>query len=90
MMARITAENIKLNREPTRRSFLSPIFGSRLDTVDETTMRGDARRALDRVGLDVDAWLPVAGLPVGHMQFIEIAREVDKAQLKLLIIPSMN
>ncbi len=79
------AENIKLNREPTRRSFLSPFFGSRLDTVDVRTMRADARRALDRVGLDVDEWLPVAGLPVGHMQFVEIAREVDKAGLKLII-----
>jgi simple sugar transport system ATP-binding protein len=79
------AENIKLNREPTRRSFLSPVFGRRLDTLDVKTMRADARRALDRVGLDVDEWLPVAGLPVGHMQFIEIAREVDKAGLKLII-----
>ena len=79
------AENIKLNREPTHRSFLSPFFGRRLDTLDEKTIRADARRALDRVGLDVDEWLPVAGLPVGHMQFIEIAREVDKSNLKLLI-----
>jgi simple sugar transport system ATP-binding protein len=79
------AENIKLNREPTHRSFLSPIFGSRLDTLDLKTIRADARRALDRVGLDVDEWLPVAGLPVGHMQFIEIAREIDKANLKVLI-----
>jgi simple sugar transport system ATP-binding protein len=29
--------------------------------------------------------MPLAGLPVGHMQFIEIAREVDKKQVKLLI-----
>ena len=79
------AENIKLNREPAHRSFLSPLFGRGLDTLDFKTMRADARRALDRVGLDIDEWLPVAGLPVGHMQFIEIAREVDKSGLKLLI-----
>ena len=79
------AENIKLNREPTHRSLLSPVFGSALDTIDMKSMRTDARRALDRVGLDIDEWLPVAGLPVGHMQFIEIAREVDKSGLKLLI-----
>ena len=79
------AENITLNREPAHRSFLSPLFGRGLDTLDFKTMRADARRALDRVGLDIDEWLPVAGLPVGHMQFIEIAREVDKSGLKLLI-----
>jgi simple sugar transport system ATP-binding protein len=35
--------------------------------------------------LNIDEWLPVAGMPVGHMQFIEIAREVDKQNVKLII-----
>ena len=30
--------------------------------------------------------LPVAGLPVGYMQFVEIARELDKKNLKLLVL----
>jgi len=79
------AENIKLNREPTRRSLLSWVFGRGLERLDVRRMREDARRALDRVGLGVYEWLPVAGLPVGHMQFVEIAREVDKEQLRVLI-----
>jgi len=79
------AENIKLNREPARRTVLSPVFGPGLDAIDVPRMRQDARRALDRVGLGIDEWLPVEGLPVGHMQFVEIAREVDKEQLRLLI-----
>ncbi len=79
------AENIKLNREPARRTPFSALFGRGLDRIDIGRMRQDARRALDRVGLGIDEWLPVAGLPVGHMQFVEIAREVDKEQLKLLI-----
>ncbi|MGE5174861.1 MAG: sugar ABC transporter ATP-binding protein, partial [Hyphomicrobiales bacterium] len=79
------AENIKLNREPTRRNPLSAIFGRGLETLDLPVIRKDARAALDRVGLDIDEWLPVAGLPVGHMQFIEIAREVDKERLRLII-----
>jgi len=79
------AENIKLNREPARATPLTPLFGHGLDRVDIPRMRSDARRALDRVGLGIDEWLPVAGLPVGHMQFVEIAREVDKEDLKLLI-----
>lgn len=79
------AENIKLNREPTRATLLSRLFGRGLEILDIPKMRHDARIALDRVGLGVDEWLPVAGLPVGHMQFLEIAREVDKERLRLLI-----
>ncbi|HYQ88909.1 MAG TPA: sugar ABC transporter ATP-binding protein [Candidatus Binatia bacterium] len=79
------AENIKLNREPTLPNAASRVFGGKLESVDVPRMRADARRALDSVGLGIDEWIPVAGLPVGHMQFIEIAREVDKANLKLLI-----
>ncbi len=79
------AENIKLNREPTRPTIASRIFGRKLELVDLATTRADARAALDRVGLSVDEWLPMAGLPVGHMQFVEIAREVDKKNLRLLI-----
>lgn len=36
--------------------------------------------------MNIDEFLPVAGLPVGFMQFIEIAREIDKENLKLLIL----
>jgi len=79
------AENIKLNREPTRSNVASRVLDRKLETLDVKRMREDSRRALDQVGLGVDEWLPVAGLPVGHMQFIEIAREVDKGALKLLI-----
>ncbi|HEX7077075.1 MAG TPA: sugar ABC transporter ATP-binding protein [Candidatus Eisenbacteria bacterium] len=79
------AENIKLNREPSRRNPLSAAFGRGLETLDVPRIRKDARAALDKVGLDIDEWLPVAGLPVGHMQFIEIAREVDKERLRLII-----
>src|SRR6267143_1701793 len=63
----------------------SRVLGRSLESLDIRRMRADARRALDQVGLTIDEWIPVAGLPVGHMQFIEIAREVDKANLKLLI-----
>ncbi len=78
------AENIKLNREPTKPNVLSRLVRG-LEMLDVAKMRADARRALDRVGLGIDEWVPLAGLPVGHMQFIEIAREVDKQTLRLLI-----
>src|SRR5437867_714193 len=79
------AENIKLNREPTRPNPASRVLGPKLESLDVPRMRAAARSALDQVGLTIDEWIRVAGLPVGHMQFIEIAREVDKANLKLLI-----
>jgi len=79
------AENIKLNREPTRPNLASRLLGPALETVDRKTVGADSRAALDKVGMTIDEWAPVAGMPVGHMQFIEIAREVDKKNLKVLI-----
>ncbi|NLY66329.1 MAG: sugar ABC transporter ATP-binding protein [Tissierellia bacterium] len=79
-------ENIKLNRERTTPSFLSKIFGKRLEKLDMESMSKDAKAALKKLDMDIDEYLPVAGLPVGHMQFIEIAREIDKSKMKLLIL----
>ena len=79
-------ENIKLNREITKDNFISRIFRNKgLKTLDSRTMNNDARKALDRLGLGIEEWVTVAGLPVGHMQFVEIAREIDKTGLKLLV-----
>lgn len=79
-------ENIKLNRETTYPNFLSGIAGRRMETLDVPAMRIDARRALDKLEMSIDEWIPVAGMPVGHMQFIEIAREIDKKTVSLLVL----
>lgn len=79
------AENIKLNREPLKKGMLSYVFGKRLQTLDVDKIKGDSRKALDKLGMAVDEDLPVAGLPVGYMQFVEIAREIDKENIKLLV-----
>lgn len=78
-------ENIKLNREVTRKNPLSKIFGERLKTVDFKTMGNDARKALDKLNMGIEEYTMVEGLPVGHMQFIEIAREIDKENLEILV-----
>ncbi|MCL1849228.1 MAG: sugar ABC transporter ATP-binding protein [Clostridiales bacterium] len=78
-------ENIKLNREITRRSLLSRLFGERLRSLDMKAMNADAHKALDILDMDIAEYTMVAGLPVGHMQFIEIAREIDKSAVKLLV-----
>ena len=79
-------ENIKLNRERTKPNLLSKIFGPKLEKLDTEAMAKDARIALKKLNMSIDEYLPVAGLPVGYMQFIEIAREIDKKQVKLLIL----
>jgi simple sugar transport system ATP-binding protein len=79
------AENIKLNREPTRKGLISRVAGRKLETLDRARMGADTRAALDRVGLGIDEWALVAGLPVGHLQFVEIAREVDRSRARVVI-----
>ncbi|GMQ61070.1 sugar ABC transporter ATP-binding protein [Vallitalea maricola] len=78
-------ENIKLNREILKDNLVSRALGEKLKTVDFRKMNKDARKALDTLEINIDEWIKVAGLPVGHMQFIEIAREIDKKNVKLLV-----
>jgi simple sugar transport system ATP-binding protein len=78
-------ENIKLNREITKPNLVSSIFGKRLETLDIKRMNEDTRKALDVLDMNIEEYVQVAGLPVGHMQFIEIAREIDKTGLKILV-----
>lgn len=78
-------ENIKINREITKKNAFSGVFGKRLETLDMKTMNQDARRALDTLEMPLDEEVLVEGLPVGYMQFIEIAREIDKKGVKLLV-----
>jgi simple sugar transport system ATP-binding protein len=79
-------ENIKLNREITKDSLLSRFFGKPLKWLDMPAMKDDARVSMDAIGLGIDEMLPVKGLPVGHMQFVEIARELDKKNIRLLVL----
>lgn len=79
------SENIKLNREITKSTLASKLFGQRLENINLEEMNKDARNALDRLNIDLSELSKVKGLPVGYMQFIEIAREIDKKNLKLLV-----
>lgn len=80
------AENIKLNRENTKSTFASKLLGKNMEILDKKQMTQDAENALAKLNLDLDHSLKVAGLPVGYMQFVEIAREIDKSNLKVLIL----
>ncbi|MGM9660886.1 MAG: sugar ABC transporter ATP-binding protein [Faecousia sp.] len=78
-------ENIKLNREISKPNLVSRILGKNMETLDFDAMARDARKALDSVGMSIDESTTVKGLPVGYMQFVEIAREIDKTGMQLLV-----
>jgi len=84
------AENVKLNREIEKESVIntvtSRLFGPRMKTLDFKKMNKDARVALDKLDMDIEEFTLVKGLPIGYMQFVEIAREIDKTGLKLLVL----
>lgn len=79
-------ENILLNREPKKKNVLSEVFGDRLNTLNYKEMDERAERAIDKMGVEIDADMVISDMPVGHKQFTEIARELSKDQLKLLIL----
>ncbi len=68
-------ENIKVGREISHANLASRVFGESMETLDFDSMDRDARKALKTIGLEIEEYVKVAGLPVGYMQFIEIARE---------------
>lgn len=79
-------ENILLNREPMKKNIISEIFGDRLNTLNYKEMEERSRQAIEIMGVDIDANMVISDMPVGHKQFTEIARELSKGQLKLLIL----
>lgn len=80
------AENILLNMEKTKQSVLSKVLGPRLDIVDMPAIRKSAQGAVDTLGVKLDINTLVSEMPVGHKQFIEIAREIDRDQVKLIVL----
>lgn len=80
------AENILLNREPHTYSFVSEVFGNRLDTIDRKTMVTKAETAIGKLGVSIDSSTMVGSMPVGHKQFTEIARELSKDSIRILVL----
>ncbi len=80
------AENIVLNREPIKKNVVSEIFGERLNTLDYNEITGRAEKAIEKMGFSIDQAMIINDMPVGHKQFTEIARELSKENLKLLIL----
>lgn len=81
-----TTENILLNMEKTKSNVISKVLGKRLETVDMKEMRKSAQKAIETLGVQLNPDTLVSEMPVGHKQFIEIAREIDREKVKLLIL----
>jgi simple sugar transport system ATP-binding protein len=79
------AENIKLNKENTKNGIWTNILSGKFDVLDKAAMGSDARRALESVHLFIDEWTILKGLPIGGMQFIEIAKSLDITRTELII-----
>ena len=81
-----TTENILLNRESLRRSVLTDIFSPRIRKLDRETMTEISKKAIDKLGVPLDPAMLVKEMPVGHKQFTEIARELSRDKVKLIVL----
>lgn len=79
-------ENILLNTEPTRPNILAEVFDERVNTLDWPEMKKRAKEAIGLLEVDLDPDMLVKEMPVGHRQFTEIAREINRESTKLLIM----
>ncbi len=77
------SSNIKINRENVVGK--TKMLGS-LALVNEKQNREDAELSLSKIGVDIDPKIKVKSISTNFKQFVEIAREIDKKNLKILIL----
>ena len=76
-------ENIKINRENvTNNGFLLP----ELAHLDKRKNREDAEHTLERIGANLDPDQKIEQLSLDQKQFVELARELDNQNVKLLML----
>ena len=78
-------ENIKLGRENTL-VFTDRLFSRQYSFVDWKQDDAGARQTLNKLGINLDVSLRIINLTSNLKQFVEIAREIDRTDLKLLIL----
>jgi len=81
-----TTENILLNSESQKKNILDEVFGPRMDILDRPDMRRRALEAIGKLGIQLDPEMCVSEMPVGHKQFTEIAREIIRKNMKILVL----
>jgi len=81
-----TTENILLNRESVRKSVLTDIFSPRISMLNREMMAERSKTAINKLGVTLDPAMLVKEMPVGHKQFTEIARELCRDNVKLIVL----
>jgi simple sugar transport system ATP-binding protein len=81
-----TTENIVLNRESMHASPLNDVFGDRMSVLDREDMKRRAVSTIAKLGVQLDPDTLVSEMPVGHKQFTEIAREINREKTKILVL----
>ena len=81
-----TTENIVLNRESMKATFLNDVFGDRMSVLDRSLMKSRAQSAIAKLGVELDPDMSVSEMPVGHKQFTEIAREINREKTRILVL----
>jgi simple sugar transport system ATP-binding protein len=79
-------ENILLDREPVKGNAAVEVFGPRLATLNRELMRERAEKAITKLGVNIAGDTLVQEMPVGHKQFTEIAREIDRRNVRILVL----
>ncbi|MBQ9574752.1 MAG: sugar ABC transporter ATP-binding protein, partial [Synergistaceae bacterium] len=79
-------ENILLNREVLNASSMSYVFSDRVSTLNREAMNERASAAIHTLGVNINPDMAVSEMPVGYKQFIEIAREIDRKNTRLLFL----
>lgn len=80
------SENITLNMEKTNPSVISKVFGKKYESIDTKANLVISGESLDTLGVEINPNSLTSEMPVGHKQFIEIAREMTRKDVKLLIM----
>jgi simple sugar transport system ATP-binding protein len=80
------AENIMLDREPVKGNPAVEVFGERLATLRRDEMTRRAEKAIAKLGVNISPHTLVREMPVGHKQFTEIAREIDRRGVQILVL----
>ncbi len=79
------AENIVLNRESMDYNKLVELFGPRFQTLNRAGITERAKNAIGKLSVNIKPETHISEMPVAHKQFVEIAREIDRENTKLLV-----
>ncbi|MDR0411077.1 MAG: sugar ABC transporter ATP-binding protein [Treponema sp.] len=79
-------ENIMLNREPSKPNPIVEVFGSRFATLQRDVMQKRAEKTIAKLGVNIAPDTIVEEMTVAHKQFTEIAREIDRDYVKLIVL----